>query len=129
LPAGCGIVFELSPSANGWAETILYEFTGINGQGAAPNSALTWDRLGNLYGTTEDGGSQRSGTLFRLSPAAGGGWNQEVIYDFGSGSDGKYPTGNLILGAGGVLYGTNIGGGAAGGIGNDGQGTVFEVVP
>ncbi len=72
--AGCGTVFELSPSGSGgWTETTLYGFKG-DSDGAFPNGGLIFDRSGNLYGTTADGGDTACnsgfgcGTAFELSP-------------------------------------------------------------
>lgn len=55
----CGVVFELSPSASGWSEGFVYDFTG--GDGENPVAGLTIDTSGNLYGTTEFGGTNRTG--------------------------------------------------------------------
>jgi uncharacterized repeat protein (TIGR03803 family) len=69
--AGCGIVFSLTPPAEAggtWTETILHSFTGENGDGAIPTAGLTIDANGNLYGTTFDGGSSDSGSVFVLKP-------------------------------------------------------------
>jgi hypothetical protein len=74
---GCGTVFKLSPQPGGtWDETILYNFCAnscLDGDG--PASQLTFDTKGNLYGTTEHGGSSSSsigGTVFMLSPSSNG---------------------------------------------------------
>jgi uncharacterized repeat protein (TIGR03803 family) len=129
LLAGCGTVFELSPVAGGWNETILYEFQGGSGDGANPYGPVVFDQSGNIYGTAADNGPYVFGSLFKLSPAAGGGWTETVIHDFGNGSDGKYPSGSLVLDAAGNLYGTTSGGGASGGVSNNGQGIIFEITP
>jgi hypothetical protein len=53
-----GCVFELSPSGGGgWNETVLYNFSGSDG--AYPLAALVFDKVGDLYGTTEAGGGLR----------------------------------------------------------------------
>jgi uncharacterized repeat protein (TIGR03803 family) len=72
---GWGTVFKLAPSGTGWAETILYNFCS---QGASctdgynPSVGLIMDGSGNLYGTT-DGGGSHSGARFsswrRAAPA------------------------------------------------------------
>jgi hypothetical protein len=53
---GQGNVFELSPSANGWTYTDLHDFTGAN-DGGGPIGDLNIDTNGNVYGTTQNGGS------------------------------------------------------------------------
>jgi uncharacterized repeat protein (TIGR03803 family) len=132
----CGTVFELSPSGNAWKETVLYSFTGANGDGAAPTASLIFDAAGNLYGTTSlRGASDNScgqggcGTAFELSPVQGG-WKETVLHAFsGLNGDGAYPLGNLVLGDAGDLYGTTYEGGVAKycGIGFTGCGTVFKL--
>ena len=70
---GFGSVFELSSSANGWTETVLYSFTGgKDGRTPSQSQSLVFDKAGNLYGTTIRGGKTNSGTVFRLSPSGGG---------------------------------------------------------
>jgi uncharacterized repeat protein (TIGR03803 family) len=111
---GCGVVFRLSPSTNGeWTEEVLYSFSGYN-DGNAPSSGVILDAQGNLYGTTLQGGSNDVGTVFELSPKAGGGWQETVLHSFtnnGYGTDGAYPEGGLIFDRVGNLYGTTNEGG------------------
>jgi len=60
ISVGCGVVFELSPpssSGESWTETVLYSFQG-GSDGAVPQGAIVFDGSGNLYGTTDSGGSQ-----------------------------------------------------------------------
>jgi uncharacterized repeat protein (TIGR03803 family) len=121
---GWGTAFELSPTGSGqWVETILYNFNNDNITGAGPYSKLIFDAKGNLYGTTEGGGTYDSGVVFKLTPATGGAWTETVLYNFGVVGDGVYPLGCLVFGAGGNLYGTTDNGGTTG------YGTVFEITP
>jgi uncharacterized repeat protein (TIGR03803 family) len=53
--------------AQAQTETVLYNFTG-GGDGGNPQSNLTFDGAGNLYGTTNGGGLFGYGTVFELSP-------------------------------------------------------------
>jgi uncharacterized repeat protein (TIGR03803 family) len=127
--AGCGTVFELTPEANGkWKEKILHSFrhNGKDGYGTAAN--LAFDAAGNLYGTTEDGGSYDDGTIFELKRGASGDWRDTVVYSFGQ--LGIQPASGVIVGVGGKLYGTTLYGGDSGtGCGGYGCGTVFEITP
>ncbi|MGC2476967.1 MAG: choice-of-anchor tandem repeat GloVer-containing protein [Candidatus Sulfotelmatobacter sp.] len=120
--ANMGCVFELSPSEGGWEETTLYSFSGIDGNG--PYGGLTLDGLGNLYGTTADGGAYNRGVAFELSPGSDGSWTETVLHNFGGGNDAAQPECNLIFDRQGNLYGTTTGGGAYGN-----AGTVFRLSP
>jgi len=142
-----GIVFELSPKAGGgWTEKILHNF-GSSGDGASPLAGLILDASGNLYGTTYSGGSGTSescqysggttgdcGTVFELTPTAGGEWTEKILHNFGIGTDGVNPQAGLIFDAAGNLFGTTFGGGSGlfctiiGGPGA-GCGTAFELTP
>src|SRR5208282_2359772 len=104
--------------AQAQTETVLYSFN--YSDGAYPQSNLTFDGAGNLYGTTSAGGY---GTVFELSPNGSGGWNQTVLYRFTGGPDGGYPICSLIFDSVGNLYGTAYSGGA------NGYGVVFELSP
>ena len=94
---GCGTVFKLSPNGSGgWTESVLYAFQG-QPDGQTPLSGLIFDAVGNLYSTTQYGGTGTScgnkgcGTVFELSPNGTGGWNEKTIYNFKAGSDGATP--------------------------------------
>jgi uncharacterized repeat protein (TIGR03803 family) len=117
---GSGIVFELSPNAGGWTETVVWYFA--RPVGKYPEGNLIFDASGNLYGTTAAGGSNAEGTTFELTPAGGGRWTETVLHDF-KGKDGGYPEAGLILDTAGNLYGTTSEGGAYK------QGTVFKITP
>lgn len=120
---GCGTVFELSPKSGAWSETILYSFRGEDA--LDPAAGLIFDPAGNIYGTALGGTLGDYGTVFELSPASGGNWNETTLHTFpfpGTG-DGYSPEGSVILGASGVLYGTTAGGGEGNG------GMVFQITP
>lgn len=114
----CGTVFQLTPAPGGvLTETVLYNFTG-HADGGFPDSGLTADPTGALYGTTEFGGSlnpRYGGSIFQLTPPAtsGGAWALNPLYDFFStGMPGYY--GDLVLDKTGALYGTSWSGGSSG---------------
>ncbi len=126
-PSDGGTVFELTPSPNAvggrWTEKVLHSF-GSGTDGAGPHASMIFDAAGNLYGTTQGGGTYSWGTVFELTPTEGGNWTEKVLYSFNpSGGDGYYPFASLIFDAAGNLYGTTGGGGASG------DGTVFELTP
>src|SRR5579872_2436515 len=78
-----GMVFELSPDGHGgYSETVLYDFKGYgSGDGFSPYGALARDSAGNLYGTTQGGGTNSTGTVYMLSPKTGGGWTERILYN------------------------------------------------
>lgn len=126
---GLGTVFELTPPASSggaWSETLLYNFTGSNGDGNGPWAGVLIGPNGALYGTTTAGGSSNLGTVFQLTPPAtpGGAWTETVLHSFtGQGGDGATPYASLVMGRRCELYGTTADGG------NSGNGTVFELSP
>lgn len=135
-PDGCGVVFELSPSAGGsWTESILHSFNNDGTDGFAPDGGLVFDTSGNLYGTTNQGGAYNYGTVFELTPTGSGSWTETVLHNFGASGDGTYPgEGSLLLDTSGNLYGTTFEGGTGACIDyNEGPvigcGTVFELTP
>jgi uncharacterized repeat protein (TIGR03803 family) len=120
-----GTVYELTPKTDGgWAQTVLFGFNGADG--SQPLAGLIFDASGNLYGTTSVGGTYNYGTVFELSPKAGGGWKRKLVLSF-SYLDGYYPTAILTIDEAGNLYGTTYGGGS--GNCQFGCGTVFELSP
>jgi uncharacterized repeat protein (TIGR03803 family) len=124
-----GTVFELTPGTGGtWTEKVLHVFTKNGTDGLGPNSPLVMDASGNLYGTTGAGGSGACsggcGTVYELSPQAGGTWSETILYSFlNNGADGIEPTSGLTFDSSGNLYGVTSGGGV------NGNGTVYEVRP
>lgn len=118
---GFGTVFELSPVTGGtWTEKVLYSVSSWSA-GTYLTGTPVFDSAGNLYATTYSGAAHDGGVVFELTPASGGGWMENLLYNFGSGTDGSNPWGGLVLDSQGNLYGTTLNGGA------DGSGTVFEI--
>ncbi len=99
--------------------TILHAFGGGT-DGAGPNGSLIMDSIGNLYGTTGQGGSNGAGTVFKMTQAGA----LSVLYSFTGGADGGNPSAGLVMDGAGNLYGTTFAGGAHGN-----NGTVFKVTP
>ncbi len=133
----CGSVFELSLNAAGhWDETILHSLS--CDEGLYPESALVRDSSGNLYGTAWGGGVDGKGSVFELSPTAGGGWTFQVLHSF-DGTDGVALQSSVAIDASGNLYGTALCGGSSAAVrsweltpdcgGALGAGTVWELSP
>jgi hypothetical protein len=113
-----GVVFELSPGNSGWTETVLYNFCSVTNQqrqcldGSFPQSSVTFDRSGNLYGATMWGGlfskgdNEGSGLLFKLSPGSNG-WTETTVFAFPpAGYSGSNPTAPIAFDGSGNLYTT-----------------------
>ncbi len=115
-PYGQGCVFEETRSGNNWTFSEIYGFRGQAGDGAQPYGGVIFDNLGNLYGTTANGGSDGNlGTIYELSPL-GGGWMETILHNFaGYPSDGEYPQATLLFDGVDSYYGTAPGGGTNGG--------------
>ncbi len=104
LTGTCGTVFKVNPAG---VETVLYAFTGVNGDGASPEAGLVMDSAGNLYGTTFAGGSSGAGVVFKLSPTG----TMSILHSFTGSPDGRNPLAGLVMDAAGNLFGTTFGGG------------------
>ena len=111
---------------------VLHRFTGAL-DGAYPETGVIGDGTGAFYGTTTQGGNGAAcayggcGTVFKLTPDGTGGYDETILHRFQGGSDGDGPTGQLLIGSDGALYGTTDSGGAAGCSGIGGCGTVFRL--
>src|SRR5437764_12645427 len=58
-------------------ETVLHSF-GNGTDGSTPRAGVVLDTTGNLYGTTQDGGSDNAGTVFKIVPDG----TESVLYSF-----------------------------------------------
>jgi len=105
-PNGCGVVFEVA--ANG-TFSVLHAFAGGR-DGAAPEGGVALDAGGNLFGTTELGGTGNCsigptpgcGVVFRVSAKG----TEKILYTFQGGTDGEFPQANPSLDSSGNLFGT-----------------------
>jgi uncharacterized repeat protein (TIGR03803 family) len=98
--------------------TTLHNFVGTDG--ANPYAGVIQGSNGDGYGTTENGGTNNSGTVFKITP----GGTLLTLYNFcaqTSCTDGAYPLAGLVQTSNGYFYGTTAEGGA------NGLGTVFRV--
>jgi uncharacterized repeat protein (TIGR03803 family) len=120
-----GTVFKLTHSDTYpyWTHTVIYYFCSVGYScldGYHPMAELIADKDGVLYGTTEYGGDNDSGTAFKLTPPAAGAsaWTETVLHSFCSNefnqicNDGAYPKSGLVFDTQGNLYGTTSSGGA-----------------
>ncbi len=134
------LILALASGASAkWREKVLYSFQGGT-DGATPAGGVVFDKAGNLYGATMDGGATNCspmaacGTVYQLTPQTNGSWTETVLYVFKGKAfnDGEYPEGGLIVDSAGNLYGTAAYGGKGScillGI-TGGCGVVFELSP
>lgn len=116
--SGCGVVYELTPESGSWKFGVIHTFNGVDGsKGSQPSGGLSMDSVGNFYGTTGTGGDAACnngngcGTIFKLSPKTGGGFNFSMTAVF-NGATGSSPAQGVIVDALGNLYGTTFAGGS-----------------
>jgi len=127
-----GTVFELLRKKDGrMKQRILYNFSG-GADGGYPYASLAFDRQGNLYGTTANGGNPACqngcGVVFELTPNGDGSWSETVLHSF-DGNDGGQPLGPVSFDAEGNLYGTTSAYGYLGYNCWSGCGYIFQMKP
>lgn len=131
--SGCGSIFKVTPAGQ---LTTLYEFCSLANcaDGAVPYGSLLLATNGNFYGVTSVGGAFDHGTVFEITPTG----TLTTLYSFCAQkncTDGSNPTGTLIQGANGNLYGTTDKGGAHQSTSCKptatvvGCGTIFQITP
>ncbi len=111
---GVGTVFDISTKG---AEQVLHSFRGRSPHGGRPLAPLV-DVRGELYGTTEFGGTFDDGVVFKIGTDG----KTTRLHSFGGTSDGVNPTAGLTD-VDGTLYGTTVLGGT------HNYGTVFSITP
>jgi uncharacterized repeat protein (TIGR03803 family) len=128
---GCGTIFRLSPGSRGGVSEKVHGFSD-NGHISFPESPLTFDAAGRLFGTGLGGGRSNLGIVFELTPTNDGKWTASTVHSFSGGADGAFPAyGGLVFDMAGNFYGTASGGGYEGGAcaTYGGCGVVFEMTP
>ena len=142
-----GTVFKITPKGNGKVEeSLIHEFVG-EADGSFPQTGLTVDAAGTLYGVTLVGGGTAftctensgggCGIVYKLTPNSDGTWTETILYSFLGGTDGAIPGDDrLALDADGDVFGSAESGGdfnfnQTGCPGNlpGGCGVVFKVKP
>ncbi len=124
----CGGVFHLAPSGSiprtalaQWNYTSIYTFS-CGSDGANPTGPLTFDQSGDIYGTTNRGGSAGFGTTYELTRSDNN-WTETVLHSAQGDGDGVLPVNGVVLDTSGNLYGVFAGAGPYG------QGAIYELSP
>lgn len=136
-----GTAFEIKNDAGKWSESVLYSFCAQGGakctDGNSPQTGVTVDSSGNIYGVTKLGGGNDpvlsgAGVVFELSPAGNDSWTETTLYRFCSLQDcidGARPWAGLTLDSSGALLGTTLLGGRKCPLTPDRCGVIFKLVP
>jgi uncharacterized repeat protein (TIGR03803 family) len=103
-----GTVFRINKDGTGFQ--VILAFAAVGQDGRHPCGALIEWANGSLYGTTERGGTNDLGTLFRVNKDGSG---YTVLAQLG-GPLGSYPRGGVSQGPDGALYLTTSQGGDLG---------------
>jgi hypothetical protein len=122
---GVIIALPYAAYASSWQARSLWAF---DGTGYGPQSGITIDRQGNIFGTTTAGGTgpcdagAGCGTVYELSPPSGSKptWTFNILYNFQGQQDGGFPQAPVTIDGNGVVYGYTAFGS---------QGTVFRLLP
>ena len=122
---GVGTAYTLINSGGNWTGNIIYSFCSASlcADGEFPGGQLVLDNSGNLFGTTNGGGSSEnsSGVVYKISTKTGA---ESVVYNFCSKADcvdGSGPLLGLTLHDGHNFFGATAVGG------KQGSGTVYEL--
>jgi uncharacterized repeat protein (TIGR03803 family) len=118
---GDGTVFKLTPSREGYVESVLHSFRPRT-DGENPQDIIA-DKAGALYGTTCCFGAGSDGTAFKLTPSGTNEYTETILYHFSQPSGGLFPSSPLIADRSGALYGLTSNGGSG-----CGCGTVFKLM-
>jgi uncharacterized repeat protein (TIGR03803 family) len=99
-----GSVYKMSTSGG---YTLLYSFCAEGSpcatSGAYPTGGVTLGFDGNLWGTTEDGGKDAAGTVFKVTPAG----TLASVYSFTNAKDDSAPNFTVLQGQDGNIYGVS----------------------
>lgn len=113
-----GTVFKLKHLPDGtWTERVLHSFFSFLTDGQLPGAGqLAMDEVGNLYGTTTQGGAHGCGpvgcgTVFKLTRQPSGHWKETILHNFRPGKGGYSPQAGVVFDKAGNLYGTAGSGG------------------
>lgn len=105
-----GTIFKISPTGTGYKVLHTFDRTLDITDGIQPLAGMALGTDGNLYGTTNIGGKQNAGVLFKITPAG----QYSTLYSFCPASgckDGFAPQIALVQHTNGKFYGATESGG------------------
>lgn len=106
---GGGTAFQLVPNQDGsWSENILFSFGPDPFNGYDPTGGITFDKSGNIYGTTLQGGAHNNsgwGVIYKLTPTKQLPWTGTVLFRFTKGT-GANPRSEIAFDGLGNIYTT-----------------------
>lgn len=100
-----GTVFEYSKAGK---LSVWYSFQGGTTDGSLPTVGVALDSAGNLYGTTNTGGTNNLGVVYKVTASG----QETILHSFAGGTDGSGPQAGVTIDAQGNVYGTTYNGGA-----------------
>jgi uncharacterized repeat protein (TIGR03803 family) len=111
---GLGTVFKITTAG---VVKVIHSFAGGAHDGENPTGGLTLGSDGNFYGTTQQGGTESQGVVFKITTAGA----ITILHSFYNSTDGAFPWGPPIEASDSNFYGTTSGGGT------DNQGLVYKI--
>jgi uncharacterized repeat protein (TIGR03803 family) len=121
-------VFKLKHARADWVFNLLYSSDEV-----FPSARVIFGPDGSLYGTGVTTFS--GGAVFNLKPPATPcknalcGWTETTLYSFSGGSDGEYPSSEVVFDQAGNMYGTTYSGGVGSQRCNGSCGVVYKLTP
>lgn len=115
-----GTIYKVKADGSDWRTVFSFGQSGPGGQGKFPNAGLLLDDLGQLWGTTERGGTADRGTVFKVNVRTGV-LTTVIEFEGSSGKRGAYPLSRLVDDGSGYFWGTTSAGG------QNGFGTIYKV--
>ena len=102
----------------------MYSFQGGT-DGIGPISNVVFDWVGNVYGTTSEGGGPGCGcgVIFKLARGGSGAWTESVVHDFAGPPDAAFAYNGMVSDGTGHFFGATVQGGV------DNEGAVYEFTP
>lgn len=125
-----GTVFSLATGDNSFAVRYAFCTQANCADGTYPYGGVILDDAGNMYGTTQFGGTNGNckepdgcGTVFRLTP----GGTETILHAFAGEPDGAFPFAGVLMDKRGNFYGTTENGGGSDNGCLGGCGVVFKL--